>query len=212
MKHQFDVCCAAKFSPLVDLYHEPGTISSVGQIADLRGTGRYGSSKMDTPWHAIHVRSNHEKRVSQHLASRSLEHYLPTYSEKSLWTDRTVTVERPLFPGYVFVRFPHGGKLRVVSTPGVLQLLGNGENGVIPSLEIQRIRKALAEGYSLHPHTKLGKGVRVRVKKGVFAGVEGRVVDIRSNCKVVLSLSGVDQCFSLEAHAGDLEKLEEAGR
>jgi len=55
------------------------------------------------PWRVLHVIANHEKRVVQHLASRSLEHYLPLYSLKSQWSDRTVALERPLFPCYVLL-------------------------------------------------------------------------------------------------------------
>lgn len=48
------------------------------------------------PWHVLHVRSNYEKRVAQHLVVRAVEHYLPLYRERVKWTDRTVIAERPL--------------------------------------------------------------------------------------------------------------------
>src|SRR5579863_7545202 len=101
---------------------------------------------MHDPWNAVQVLTNHEKRVTQHLSSRSLEHYLPTYPERSRWTDRTVTLERPLFPGYVFVRFNIAERLIVLSTPGVLHLIGKGAAGQIPCNEIDRIQAALAQG------------------------------------------------------------------
>src|SRR3984885_11425657 len=72
------------------------------------------------PWRVLHVIANHEKRVVQHLASRGLEHYLPLYALKSRWSDRTVALERPLFPGYVFTRFPSTERIGALSTPGVL--------------------------------------------------------------------------------------------
>ena len=31
-------------------------------------------------WHVLHVLSNHEKRVSQHLVARTVDHYLPLYT------------------------------------------------------------------------------------------------------------------------------------
>jgi hypothetical protein len=49
------------------------------------------------PWHVLHVISNHEKQVVQHLVVRSVEHYLPLYTERVKWTDRIAVVERPLF-------------------------------------------------------------------------------------------------------------------
>lgn len=151
--------------------------------------------------------ANHEKRVTQHLQSRCVEHYLPTYSEKSKWTDRTVTLQRPLFPGYVFIRIEGGNRLNVLSTPGVIHLLGTGNAGVIPGVEIERIRTALSQGYRLQPHPTVIKGMRVRMKRGVFEGIEGRVSQVRDKCRVVLALSGVDQSFSLAAELDDIEPL-----
>ncbi len=40
-----------------------------------------GPSMFESPWRVLHVLANHKKRVAQHLAARSLEHYLPLYSE-----------------------------------------------------------------------------------------------------------------------------------
>ena len=71
-----------------------------------------------SPWHVLHVLSNHEKRVAQHLVVRAVEHYLSLYTERVKWTDRTVTAERPLFLGYVFVRASLQIRSSIISTPG----------------------------------------------------------------------------------------------
>jgi transcription antitermination factor NusG len=165
---------------------------------------------MNRPWHAVQVMSNQEKRVTRHLETRCVEHYLPTYTEKSKWTDRTVTLQRPLFPGYVFIPVQPGNRLSVMSTPGVIHVLGTGTSGMIPGVEIERIRTALSQGYRLQPHSTIAKGMRVRMKHGVFEGIEGRVMEIRGNCRVVLALSGVDQCFSLAAEIDDIEPIKDS--
>ena len=66
------------------------------------------------PWSALQVKTNQEKRVAQHLQIRSVEHYLPVYTERSRWSDRTVTLERPLFPGYLFVRLSGENRLPTI--------------------------------------------------------------------------------------------------
>ncbi len=158
-------------------------------------------------WHVLHVLSNHEKRVSQHLDVRSIEHYLPLYTERVKWTDRTVVAERPLFSGYVFARFLPQSRTAVISTPGVLHLLGDGERDRVGDEELAKIREGLATGLSLRPHASLPVGTRVRVRNGVFAGVEGVVTELRKQCKVVITLAAVRQCFSLEAAIDDLDVL-----
>jgi len=161
----------------------------------------------DGPWRVLHVISNHEKRVAQHLAVRSVEHYLPLYTERSRWTDRVVSVERPLFAGYVFVHFASEARLSVISVPGVLRLLGETQRDTVTETEIARIRACLASGCLLRPHPGVALGNPVRVLRGVFAGAEGVVTDFRQQCKVVMALSATRQCFSLEVDFEDIEVL-----
>jgi transcription antitermination factor NusG len=156
-------------------------------------------------WHVLHVTANHEKRVVQHLNARAVEHYLPLYTERSRWTDRFVQLERPLFAGYVFIRFHPQQRVSILSIPGVLHLLsGNGCNTVSCD-ELERIRLALANGYPLRPHPGLAVGMNVRVRGGVFDGVGGVIAELRRECKVVIALSDVHQSFSLEVGIEQLE-------
>jgi transcription antitermination factor NusG len=159
------------------------------------------------PWHVLHVRSNYEKRVAQHLTVRAVEHYLPLYSERVKWTDRTVVTERPLFSGYVFARFSPGARITVISTPGVVRSLGDNEGHLVSCAELDRIREGLSSGLLLRPHSYVSVGQRVRVRNGIFGGVEGVVTEFRQQCKVIIALAAVRQCFSLELEFGDIEVL-----
>ena len=162
------------------------------------------------PWQVLYVISNHEKRVAQHLVVRSVEHYLPLYTERVKWTDRTVVTERPLFSGYVFARYMPQDRLSVISTPGVLHLLGDEEADMVSSAELDMIRAGLASGLLLRPHPSVAVGTQVRVRSGVFAGVEGVVTELRRQCGVIITLSAVRQCFSLQVELGNLEVLNKA--
>jgi len=160
-----------------------------------------------SPWHVLHVVSNHEKRVAQHLSVRSVEHYLPLYAERVKWTDRTAVVERPLFSGYVFVRYAPQNRIPVISIPGVLRILGEEERDMVSSQDLEKIRTGLASGLLLRPHPRLAVGTRVRVRDGVFAGTEGVVTELRHQTKVILTLAAVRQCFSLEVEMDALEVM-----
>lgn len=162
----------------------------------------------DGSWRVLHVIANHEKRVAELLTVRSLEHYLPLYKDRSRWSDRVVTVERPLFAGYVFVRFAPEARISVISTPGVLRLLGDEKRDTVSALEIERIRQGLANGCLLRPHAPIEIGNRVRVIRGAFEGAEGIVTELRQQCKVVMALSLTRQCFSLEIDLADIELLD----
>jgi transcriptional antiterminator NusG len=159
------------------------------------------------PWQVLHVISNHEKRVAQHLVVRSVEHYLPLYTERVKWTDRTVVADRPLFSGYVFARFSPQQRIAVISTPGILRLLGSEERDMVSCEELDKIRDGLTSGLLLRPHQCVSVGTRVRVRDGIFSGAEGIVMELRHQCKVIISLAAVHQCFSLEVEFSALEVL-----
>lgn len=160
-----------------------------------------------TPWYVLHVSLNHEKRVTQHLTVRCIEHYLPLYSERVKWSDRVVVSERPLFSGYVFARFPRDNRVSVISIPGVRRLLGVAERDMVSSAELEKIRTGLACGLRIRPHPAVSVGTKVKVRNGVFEGVEGLVTELRQQCKIIISLAAVRQCFSLEVDASDIEVL-----
>jgi transcription antitermination factor NusG len=160
-----------------------------------------------SPWQVLHVRSNFERRVAQHLSVRSIQHYVPLYRERVKWTDRTVVTERPLFPGYVFARYSSQTKLAVITTPGIVRLLGDEEGDLVSSDELQKIRDGLADGLLLRPHPNVSVGTKVKIRQGLFMGFEGVVTEFRQQCKVVIALAAVRQCFSLELDALDVEVL-----
>ncbi len=162
---------------------------------------------LEDSWNVLHVIANHEKRVLRHLFVRSLEHYLPLYTERSQWKDRSVQLERPLFTGYVFVRFSPHQRLSVISTPGVIRVLGDTDSCRISPQELDRIREGLATGCILRPHSSIAVGTHVQVRKGVFGGVTGIVTEFRQQCKVVIRCTAVEQSFSLEVDRDELEVL-----
>ena len=164
----------------------------------------------DTSWMVLHVSANHEKRVVQHLDARSVEFYLPLYTERRRWTDRNVVAQRPLFPGYVFTRFSAQHRISVISTPGVFRVLGDADHHRVDAEQMEKIQAGLAGGLGLRPHSGVPVGTRVRVCDGIFAGAQGLVKELRHPCRVVLSIASVQQFFSLEVHMDDLEVVKEA--
>lgn len=160
-------------------------------------------------WHVLHVLSNREKRVAQHLSVRAVEHYLPLYRERVRWTDRTVIAERPLFSGYVFARFQPQSKMIVISTPGVIRSLGDEESDMVSSAELDRIREGLESGYLLRPHLGVSAGTQVRICRGIFEGVEGVVRELRRPCKVIITITATQQSFSVEVALQDIEIIKE---
>src|SRR6267378_327195 len=63
-------------------------------------------------WYAAYTSANHEKRVAEQLGVREVEHFLPLYESVRRWKDRRVTLQLPLFPGYIFVHMALRDRLK----------------------------------------------------------------------------------------------------
>lgn len=159
-------------------------------------------------WYAAYTSANHEKRVAGQLAVRNVEHFLPTFSSVRRWKDRRVTLQLPLFPGYVFVRMELRNHLRVLEVPGVARLVGFGGPPVaLPEEEIDALRRSLAGGLKVEPHPYLKVGRRVRVKSGSLTGLEGVLLRRKNSTRFVVSLDLIMRSVAVEIEGNEVEAV-----
>src|ERR1700675_2118584 len=96
------------------------TLRTTNQRNDFDSLGLPASS-LEQHWYAAYTCANHEKRVAAEIEARDVEHFLPVYASVRRWKDRRVSLELPLFPGYVFVRLALRDQLRVLQIPSVVR-------------------------------------------------------------------------------------------
>jgi transcription antitermination factor NusG len=169
-----------------------------------------GSIELDREacWYAAYTSANHEKRVVEQLSARSVECFMPAYSSVRRWKDRRVTLQLPLFPGYVFVRMLLRNRLQVLQIPGVSRLVGfNGKLAPLPQEEIDALQKGLGAGVRAEPHPYLTVGRRARIKRGPLAGLEGILLRWKGNWRVVLSLDLIQRSVVVDVDACALEPV-----
>lgn len=160
-------------------------------------------------WFALYTTCRHEKRIAQHLQQREIEHYLPLYRADRKWRDGSkVTLELPLFPGYIFVRIRRSERVSVLSVPGALAVVGGtgGEPAPLPETAIEALRVGLLE-HRIEPHPLLRVGQFARIRSGTFAGMEGVVVRRKSGFRIVLTLEQIMQSVAIELDEDDVEPL-----
>jgi transcription antitermination factor NusG len=160
-------------------------------------------------WFAAYTSPRHEKRVAQHLEMREIEHYLPLYRTQRKWSDGSrVTLDLPLFPGYIFVCIQRAQRVRVLEVPGVLAVVGGtgGEPASLPVSEIDALRSGLSQR-NAQPHPLLKVGQRARIRSGAFAGMEGVVLRMKYSFRVVLTMDSIMQSFAVEVDGEELEPL-----
>jgi len=157
-------------------------------------------------WYALHVRSRHEKLVALLLGQKGFETFLPLYQVKHRWATARRNSELPLFPCYVFCRFDLQQRTKVISTQGVVSIVGAGSVPIpLDEKELDAVRAVVASGRDAERCEYLQVGSRVTIERGPLAGVEGVLV-VAKNCrKFVVQISLLRRSVSVQVDADDLD-------
>ena len=159
-------------------------------------------------WVAVYTSVNQEKSVAAQFQLRGIECFLPLYKTVRRRTDRRVTLDLPLFPGYLFACIPLMHRLRVLEVPRVVRIVGNhGTAAVVAEEEIRGLRNGLSIRGVVAPCQYLPKGTAVLVKNGPFAGCKGVLVRRKSGYRVMISLEVIRQAFTIEVGEEDVERV-----
>jgi transcription antitermination factor NusG len=150
-------------------------------------------------WFALRVKSNCERIVAAGVQHKGFEGFLPEYRARHIWSDRTKTVDLPLFPGYVFCRLDPKGRLALLTIPGALHFVGVGKTPVpIEDAEIAAIQTAVRSGLAIEPWEYLEPDQLVRLDSGPLAGLEGLFVETRKGYRVVVSVTLLKRSIAVE--------------
>jgi transcription antitermination factor NusG len=173
------------------------------------GSG-YCAEKLPS-WYAVHVRSNFERRVTNDLTAKGIETYLPATTAVHQWKDRQKRVETPLFPGYTFAKFYDTAehRLSVLGASGVVRILGS-DTAIepIPDLEVDQIRRLINAGVSLTVHSLIRESSVVRILRGPLQDLEGAVIQVKSQTRLIVSLHLLCRSVSAEIDAENVELLQ----
>ncbi len=173
-------------------------------------TSKPRENPWEPKWFAVYTSPRHEKRVGQYLVIREIEHYLPLYNVRRRWKDGSlVTLDLPLFPGYLFVRIDRSERVRVLEVPGVVSMVGG--TGRLPASLPESDIEALRSGLPLRcarPHPLLTVGHRARIRSGALAGMSGVILRQKSSLRVVLTVDLLQQSVSVEVDESEIEPLD----
>ena len=132
-------------------------------------------------WFALYTKPRWEKKVNQLLLGKGVECYCPLNKVKRKWSDRTKTIEEPLFKSYVFVKVTEEERTKVRLTNGVVNFVyWNGKPAVVREKEIQTIKLFLDEheNVQLKP-MDLTVQQRVLITSGTFMDQTATILDVR---------------------------------
>ena len=135
------------------------------------------------------------------------EHYLPLRRETKIYQRRKVTVEKPVFPGYIFVSYDRDGRLELLKTNNIVRILESPDERNLLH-ELEQIQKALSVDATLGAVAALKKGRHVRITGGPFMGVEGLIQDLKGGAKVLLNVDMIGRAVAVEVDRDFLEVMD----
>ena len=122
-------------------------------------------------WYCIQTKQYKEQWVAQQLAKSCDEVYIPMLRQFRTVRRQRKWVTEPLFPRYVFARFPVNERYRAVRyTPGVINVLSTLEDGPIDVDEslIEAIRATAVDGYVEKQPDPFYPGEELEIMNGPF--------------------------------------------
>jgi transcription antitermination factor NusG len=148
------------------------------------------------------VNVRHEKVISELLRNKGFETFLPLYKRRHQYARRFREFELPLFPGYLFCHTDLTKRLPIMTTPGVIGMVGAGRTPIpVDDNEITSLKKAVEAGVGLSPHHFWQSGEIGRISSGPLAGVEGVVIKSKQSIRLILCVTLLQRAVLLEIDA-----------
>ena len=127
---------------------------------------------MSKEWFILQFKSNSHYQAKKNLTRQGFEVFLPLHDTTSRKLSRFINTSKPLFPGYMFIRFNRAESkwYKINNTYGVSRLITfNSILKSIPTSFVDSLMNRYDLSGKLLPIQKLKKGDQVEVLKGPFA-------------------------------------------
>jgi len=127
---------------------------------------------MSKEWFILQFKSNSHHLAAKNLNRQGFETFLPLHETTSRRLSRFINTSKPLFPGYMFIRFDKAESdwHKINNTYGVSRLITfNSHLKSIPTKFVDSLMKRYDLSGKLLPIKKLKEGDQVTILKGPFA-------------------------------------------
>jgi transcription antitermination factor NusG len=161
---------------------------------------------MSLDWFVAHTRPRCEKKLVQYCEREGLSTTLPLYRVAHKYRGKTVEFQKPLFPGYVFLRLEKLERQKVFQSDYVANLLDVVDQELFEH-QLNDILQALDTGYEICLAPQITAGNHVRIKSGPLRGMEGLVEKRTGKVQVLLRLDFISQAAAVSMEADNLELI-----
>lgn len=161
-------------------------------------------------WYAVYSKPNREKKVLANLQEEGIECYLPLMKTLKQWSDRKKWIEEPLFKSYIFVKVSNIEFFSVLKLPGVVCYVRfGGKPQTIPNDQIENIKTFIRqeEKEVVVTREKVKKGVKAEVLYGPFKGVQGEVIQVCGQSRILIRVESMGCCLSANISMDEVKIL-----
>lgn len=159
------------------------------------------------PWLVLRTRSHHENTVELCLRQKQINAYLPkrTVQRRRLASGAKSFVETPLFPGYIFVqpREDQYENIRYIRGSCGLIFVGN-KPAAMPEKDLEAVRVLVGSGTQLAVDSQLLPGQRVEVVSGPFMGIQGELIRVKNENRLVINAPLLSSSVSVEVGSDEV--------
>jgi transcription antitermination factor NusG len=159
-------------------------------------------------WFALWTNSHCEQLVHDQLIARGFHAFLPMMPD---WSRRAGTrrlIQRPMFPGYLFVHEAMDKRhyIEIMKTRGLVRILGDGWDKLeaVPDREVESIRQITDCTTAVMPYPYLREGQRVRIIEGPLTDLEGILVRYKQRGLLVLSVDLLRRSVAVEVESASV--------
>ncbi|MEG1502329.1 MAG: UpxY family transcription antiterminator [Synergistaceae bacterium] len=173
----------------------------------------------DVKWYAIRVTYSREKKFKEYLDAQAIENFLPMQYKLVKKKREMVRDLVPVIHNLIFVKSVRNvldvikQEMECVSPMRYITDLATNEPIIVPESQMRSfIAVAGNQDEELlyldkHIDAVLEKGNRVLVTGGIFSGVEGTVLRIKRDHRVVVSIKGIIAVATAFIHPSLLQKI-----
>lgn len=136
------------------------------------------------------------------LGHKGYETFLPLAPANAQGRAR---LQRVLFPGYLFCRPGENACGRVVSTPGVVRIVG-----MIESTKIVELRRIVDSGVKAKAWPVVELGVPIEITRGPLRGCRGVYRASREGAQILIEVTLLQRSVCVEIGAHDFRPVSEA--
>ena len=166
---------------------------------------------MSNEWFILQFKPNSHHQASKNLNQQGFETFLPLHDTTSRKLSRFINSSKPLFPGYMFIRFDKAESEwhKINSTYGVSRLITfNSHLKSIPTKFVDSLLKRYDLSGKLLPIKKLKEGDQVAILMGPFANFIATVEKYEADQRIWVLIDLMGRKSRIQTQSDTLQPLD----